>query len=380
MSPRLKKTMLIAWVCFNLLIAAGTVASAYGGVVNPNVTPVPAVLAMTFRFWLIGNLLTMAVDLFVSRKTALIPLLAFICSYGPLRSVFPINLFTEKVTAQNADRSLSVVSYNVHTYLNYREDTSDNPRPKTDEEIAGNEMIDYLLSTNADILFLQESPTLKTNRTCNISISQSAEMAARYPYVHQVKDEMIVSKYPLEPIDIPIDPNNGRRIVAAKADIDGHQTLLMCVHLQSLLLTNDDKELYMDLTEGEAKHKIKKVRSQLLSKLASAFRLRADQAAFIREKIDSIGIETVILGGDFNDIADCYAMRKIAGSDFHNAFNDAGNGMIITYHDDRFYFHIDHILYRGPLKAVEFEKGKCPASDHYPVEAMFLWDEKSNRK
>lgn len=81
----------------------------------------------------------------------------------------------------------------------------------------------------------------------------------------------------------------------------------------------------------------------------------------------------MIVAGDFNDIPGCYALRELCRDDFRNAFTEAGCGPIVTYHANRFYFHIDHIVYRGNMEAVAYRRGDCEASDHYPVIATFRW-------
>lgn len=148
------------------------------------------------------------------------------------------------------------------------------------------------------------------------------------------------------------------------------------MHLQSIGLNDDDKELFRDLTEGEVegRRKMSRVKHQLLGKLSHAFKERAKQARLLRSQIDSIGIENVIVAGDFNDIPGCFALRELCRDDFRNAFTDAGCGPTITYHANRFYFHIDHVVYRGNMKAIGYRRGNCPNSDHYPVTVTFRWD------
>lgn len=115
------------------------------------------------------------------------------------------------------------------------------------------------------------------------------------------------------------------------------------------------------------------MKSQLLSKLAEAFKIRAQQARAVRNVVDSIG-GPFIVAGDFNDIPDCFAVRTIRGKDMHDAYADAAFGPAITYHGDRFYFRIDQVLYRGPFQAVGIERGSINSSDHNPLLTTFLFD------
>ena len=155
--------------------------------------------------------------------------------------------------------------------------------------------------------------------------------------------------------------------------IMGHKTLVVSVHFQSIGLNSDDKALFHQLTEGEGARKVKEVKQQLLGKLSLAFRERAKQARLLREQIDSLNVENVIIAGDFNDIPDCYAMRLLAKEDFKSAFATAGCGPTHTYYGNRFFFNIDHILYRGKMHAVGYERQKEGNSDHYPIEVKFIW-------
>ena len=59
----------------------------------------------------------------------------------------------------------------------------------------------------------------------------------------------------------------------------------------------------------------------------------------------------------------------------HDAYAEAALGPAITYGKNRFYFRIDHMLYRGDFHVNEIHKGKPVGSDHYPLMATFVWDE-----
>ena len=59
--------------------------------------------------------------------------------------------------------------------------------------------------------------------------------------------------------------------------------------------------------------------------------------------------------------------------DMRDTFTECGNGFAHTYHDNRFYFKIDHIMYRGSLDAVAWKRDKSGDSDHYPQVATFVW-------
>jgi endonuclease/exonuclease/phosphatase (EEP) superfamily protein YafD len=55
-------------------------------------------------------------------------------------------------------------------------------------------------------------------------------------------------------------------------------------------------------------------------------------------------------------------------------YTEVCTGPDITFYANRFYFRIDHVLYRGALSPVRQERGKVKYSDHYPVLTRFLLD------
>jgi orotate phosphoribosyltransferase len=55
-----------------------------------------------------------------------------------------------------------------------------------------------------------------------------------------------------------------------------------------------------------------------------------------------------------------------------------GQNLTFTYNRNRLYFRIDHVLYRGALRAVNVRcehSGTGSHSDHYPLLTTFVWTE-----
>lgn len=361
----------------NIAAATGMLLAAYGGKIDPETTSVPAILAMTFPAWLILTVTLLIIDLFTRsiKRQAWIPALALVAATGPILDYAPLNFRFSSTDNKSADsKEFTLMSYNVFELLDMTLDSAARAdRHKSDKP---NPTIACILESGADILALQECPKIRANRYLNITEGQADSMNTMYPYRHLFMGENVYSRYPLTPIDIKQPDSPYAWFSAAVADIEGNPTLIISVHLQSIGLNDDDKELFSDLTEGEVegRRKMSRVKHQLLGKLSHAFKERAKQARLLRSQIDSIGIENVIVAGDFNDIPGCFALRELCRDDFRNAFTDAGCGPTITYHANRFYFHIDHVVYRGNMKATGYRRGNCPNSDHYPVTVTFRWD------
>lgn len=380
MGPAAKRILRIGGYAANIAAGAATLCAAYGGMVDPMVSTIPAIFAMSFPFWVGVAVVLAIVDLLAKcRKMALIPAAALILCAGPLMSYAPVNLMKKSVDSRDSSKVFTLVSFNVANLIGTRTH-QEAAELYTAPGAPSNEIVDYIIGCGADLVITQEFPPLTPSRYLGFTEAQIDTLLTLYPhslvpaFSKETQNEhrcKIFSKFPLRRVAIP-GCSGFSEWSAAMVDIRGTETLVIDVHLQSIGLTPKDRELYVELTEGEGRGKMGEVRHTLLSKLSKAMRLRADQARALRHAIDSIGAPNVIVSGDFNDIPGCYAMREIAGDDFRNAFNDAANGPMITFHSDRFYFHIDHILYRGAMEAVDLRRGDCSASDHYPVRAAFL--------
>ncbi len=373
----IKRNITIAVLVMNLILAAITITAAYGGKVDPETSTIPAILAMTFPGWVILTLLTLVFDLWLFRRMSFIPLVTIIACLAPILSFSPLNFSTVKLTPQQEKESFTLMSYNVFGLVDFNDFSHWN---KTHEQLkhetrAGivNPTLSFIINEAPDIACLQEFPPAIPNPTNHISTQQMDSIYAIFPHRTGVNGENVYSRFPLYPIDLRQPESDYCWFGAAMVHIMGHKTLVVSVHFQSIGLNSEDKALFHELTEGEGATKVKEVKQQLLGKLSHAFKERAKQATLLREQIDSLNVENVIIAGDFNDIPDCYALRILAQEDFKSAFAIAGCGPTYTYHGNRFFFNIDHILYRGKMHAVSYKRQKEGNSDHYPLEVKFIW-------
>lgn len=383
MSPKIKRNLTIAVFAFNIILAAITILAAYGGKFDPDTTTIPAILAMTFPGWVILTVMLLIADLLFFRRMTFIPLITIIVSLSPILAFSPLNLLPAKLTDKEKERSFTMMSYNVLGMADFmapQPDPSEPPKRHCDllEEMrAGqlNKTLSYILDTAPDLACLQEAPPAIPLAYHHVSTEQIDSLCTIFPHRTGYNGENVYSRFPLYPVDLRQPESVYSWFGGAMVDIMGHKTLVISVHLQSIGLNSEDKELFHELTEGQSATKVKQVKRQLLSKLSYAFKERASQARLLREQIDSLNVENVIIAGDFNDIPDCYALRLLAQDDFKSAFTIAGCGPTYTYHGNRFFFNIDHVLYRGNMKAVEYRRAKEGHSDHYPVEVRFVWND-----
>lgn len=357
----------IAGIAVNIFVGLLTVASAYGGTVNPDVTVIPSMLAMIFPAMLLLTLLLTAVNCIWWRRRALIGAATLLVCAGPILTYCPLNFFrpSEESIAARTDRVLKIMSFNVLGFHDFSgtvtDSTSDNPTAR------------FVLQCDPDIVLLQESAPLFRTDARPFSAADTTALRARYPYIYNSRRGMaILSKHPFERVEVCVGDENAFDVCRYDVDIHGTRIHLFNVHLQSIGLTGEDIAVYRNMTHGDAPGGgMGELRRGILRKLGSAFRARALQAHGIRDELNATD-GNIILAGDFNDIPGSYAAREIQGSDLTDAYRHAGLGPAITYHADRLFFRIDQIFYRGDMEALRVDALHCPTSDHYPLLAYFL--------
>lgn len=367
-----RSTILALGVGLNLAVAMLTIFSAYGGTFNPEERVIASMAAMVLPLLLIAGIVLSAIDLLFDKRLILVIAAGWAVSLPSILVFSPLHFWKPALTEQQQKDSFTFLTYNVLHFWDFRGE--DYPG------VERNETLDYILSTDADVVNIQEYDVLDTKGPWKIKESQVDSLKTLYPYQYTDLDlkYALFSKYPFEQIELHTPREARLAMLGFKLNIKGHEIHLINVHLKSIGLTPEDKTLYkeaLDLpaTKSELKRELKEVKSQLLSKLSEAFKIRTIQARTARNIVDSIG-GPFIVAGDFNDIPNCYAVRTIKGKDMHDAYAEAAFGPTITYHGDKFYFRIDQILYRGPFKAVDIERGDISSSDHNPLLATFVFD------
>lgn len=356
------------FVAANILLAAAMIFTAYGGMINPLKTTVGSIAAMIFPVMLALTIVAAVVNVIWYRRMFAVNLVSLVVCVGPILTFCPLNIFRPSVESieESGMPTLKVMTFNTLNFMTFEESAGD--RAISD---SGNPTFEYILSQDADIVLCQEAEDIVKAQLHGVTTRQHSELMSRYPYQDVSRRGMaILSKYPFK--EVAVDVRDRNQLDLQRYDVSvGEMTIhVFNLHMQSIGLTSQDKELYRHITEGETSGGVRQIRSNLVSKLSAAFRSRAVQAEDVRSAVDMVD-GTVILCGDFNDIPGSYAARTIAGSDMTDAYRHAGLGPCITYHADRFYFRIDHIFYRGDIDALRVWKGDCNTSDHYPMLAIF---------
>ncbi|WP_279150668.1 endonuclease/exonuclease/phosphatase family protein [Muribaculum intestinale] len=356
-------------LAFDILVAAGLLLSAYGGAIDPNKSVWPQIFGMTFPAWIILMLVMVPVSFIIWRKSALLPTAALLIAMPAILTISPFHIGGALSQSERAS-SFSVMTYNVYGFVDHEFESDDSGGKGAKESRSLQQIID----TQPDIVCIQEG--YNPNYRFKLQMDTINKI---YPYSNFIPEggEIIFSKYPFKIVPTPQPAWHTAHYSAYELDVDGHPLLVVNCHLQSIGLTPDDKALYRELTdkriESPTRSELSKVKNSILSKLAIAFKLRAEQARHIRQFLEEHP-GNAILVGDFNDVQGNYAYRCICSAGMRDAYADSGFGPTITYIDNRFYFHIDQIFYRGDMRAVDIVRGDIKSSDHYPMTATFVWN------
>ena len=347
------------------IVAIIYVMSAYGGVADPMDSAILPLLGLGFPITLALMLVLLAMWLCLRKWwIAAMTAAAILAGAGPLLTFSPLNVGVP--TPATGERTFKVLTYNVMNFTDY-----------SGIQHEPNRTIQYILDVDADCVCLQEAAQEREFGTSTAVKGMLPLIEAKYPYIYRKKGDVVLfSKYPFTETADTVVIDKYVRARGWRLDVGGMPITVLSCHLESIRLTETDKDLYRKLTKFKNMSTVddlEEVRETLVSKLSRAFRSRSLQAREIRGILDN-SCGNVILCGDFNDTPGSFAYRTIMGDDMRDAYADCALGPTITYHSNRFFFRIDHILYRGNLTAVDIERGKIDSSDHYPLIATFRLD------
>lgn len=227
-----------------------------------------------------------------------------------------------------------------------------------------NEVIQYLMSQDADVICLQEVDVYKDAQFLTLPEVRQT-LSKKYPYsyidfsVYNKRHQygtMVWAKYPLinkQSIHYETQGNLSNRCDM----VVGKDTLrIINNHLESYKLESEDLK---DVDRIEAKWK-------------RAIPLRNAQARVVRREIEASPYPVIVVG-DFNSVALSFAYWHISAG-LHDAWNETHFWEWgATYEYKGIGLRIDYILCSDPLKPVACEVKETTGSDHKPVVAKLVW-------
>lgn len=347
------------WV-WTLLLAVVTLLAAYGGTIPPDIWALPSVLTLAYPYLALLLLLTGIVWLCMRRFIPAIICGVALLAGGPaLSSNLPVA--TQKDAGQG-EKEFSLLSFNIMRGHDARK-----------KDLGRNRTFEYILHSGADIVCVQELVEFSSEWVPDLTKQLQDSIRRRYPYIVQDPDAdlAIFSRFPAKLVKSESASSWMKVYDLYELQVYGRRLSIINVHLASYMLTGKERKVVTDIHGvRSARNSVREFKGSIIGKLKESFRARAKDAKVVRNAVNSV-TGPLIVCGDFNDVPSSWAYRVICGKDLHDAYRETGLGMMVTYNLHGFYFHIDQVLYRGPLRALSVEKGDIDSSDHFPLLARF---------
>lgn len=341
------------------ILLALTITAAYGGYVHPDIWAIPSILTLALPYLagltFAAGIIWLACGRFFMAGFAALTI--FIC-WGPISTVSP---FGHSRGIDEGEKEFTIASYNILHGIDLQKPDAGECRG-----------LQWVLRSGADIVCLQEFSDLNLKTVPGLTESLADSLKTAYPYriTDPHKGLMLLSKFPAEKISLRDNPF---LYDAYSIEAEGRKLTVFNVHLASYKLTDEETDIVTRIKGvRSAKRSVEELKGSVLAKLKQSFRNRAQDAATLRSDAEKIE-GPLIICGDFNDVPASWCYRQVMGSDMNDAYTETNSGPMVTYNKHRFLFHIDQMLYRGPLKAVDLSRGNQKNSDHYPLLATFAF-------
>lgn len=347
---------LLGWILLgvNSIVVLLFFLSAYSPYIDPQEHPLLSCAGLAFPIFLLLIVLFFFFWLLVYRRYTLLSLLAVVACWQAVRTYVPMNIFADK----KPEHAIKFLSYNTMAFGNREAHTRENP----------NDVLDYLANSDADIICLQEYIWGDRLKKKDVDYAmRSYKYKHYYSFANDLNGLGVYSRYPiLSAVPIKYESQSNASI-AYRIKVGDDTLLVVNNHLESNKIAEADKVAYENMMDDPNKQNLKTGAVQLLKKVTEAAAIRSAQADSVAGVVRNFKGQGVIVCGDFNDSPISYSHRVI-GEHLNDAFVESGNGLGISYHRNRFYFRIDHILASKNLEAYECTVDRSiSASDHYPI-------------
>lgn len=342
----------------NLVVLGLFVGAAYSDHISPLTSIYPSYLGITFPFIFLAVILFLVYWVMRLKWYALIGIGVIAMCWEPVTRYLPYHIMNQPAT----EADIRLLTYNTCGL------------GQNGGKDVGKEILAFINNEDPDIVCLQEYTFFR--RPDGLTEKKIRKALAKYPYyhynpaTHNYRSGLaIFSKFPIrrtQAINYESLYNNS---CLYELDVHGQRITVINNHLESNQLSKEDKEFYNEMIHHFDSNKIDEFRSTLIHKLGKAYRVRAVQADTLKHIIDRQK-NPIIVCGDFNDTPISYCYQTIRGN-LRDAYRDSGFGLGITYHENKFLFRIDHILYSDFFRASGAKVHHVDYSDHYPVSATF---------
>ena len=337
----------------NIIFVCIMFVAGYSDHLNPNSFPLLSVAGLTLPIFIFSVVAFMLFWLLIKPKYTIISIVGLLLCYSPIRSYFPINIKHE-----TTEKTIKVLSYNVMMFA-----LCDNYYDKN------NEILQYMLQSDADIICLQEAQTEP-----DIYDMLKREMSKKNYYTDSVKKSksfntlILFSKYPILGHEKILYESKSNQSVAYYLNIDGDSVMVINNHFESNRISKKEKnDIRQIIRGGMSKDSIKADAKLLISKLIEANKTRSRQVDSVAKFIDNSKIKSIIVCGDFNDNPNSYTHWQL-NRRLTDCYRESASGLGFSYKHGGINVRIDNIMCTKNFRPYECKvDSKIPFSDHFPI-------------
>lgn len=272
------------------------------------------------------------------------------------RYLYPKSAIAEGTS--DYSHKLQLITYNTHRMGNFR-------KPKK------NEVIQYLLACDADVICLQEVEVYHDEQYLTEADLLRAFRKYPYSYVgYKISNSRrkfgnaIFSKYPLiNKRKVEYDSRSNGSLVADVV-VRGDTIRLINNHLESMRIESRDID---SVVQSRSIHS-----GRLEEKIRYASSVRHKQAVAVHEEIEQSPYPIIVLG-DLNSLPLSWTYLTVRNG-LKDCFLRCSNLRIgATMNYLNLPFRIDYVFCSEELEPWGFEVDRIDASDHYPIRATIVW-------
>ncbi|AXT55976.1 endonuclease [Aquimarina sp. AD1] len=320
----------------NSLVAFALLISYLLPYVSPQTFPLLSVLSLAVPILIVVNALFLLYWAVLLKRKMLLSLIVLVLGISHITSLYKLS----GKSSDNTDKTLSLLSYNVHAFNRFKWIDSDEI-PKEISELVKTE--------NPDIFCAQEF-----YNNPDIDFTQ---YDYKYDYFHHRSKELalvIFSKFPFINKGSLSFEKTANNVIFADIVTDMDTVRVYNVHLQSHgISTKTD-----DLAKADSQ--------KLLKRIQTSFKKQQSQAEQLIDHMKSSPYKNIVMG-DFNNTAYSYIYDKIKSEDLQDTFKEAGKGFGKTFNFELFPARIDFILVPDDAEVIGFKSYDVELSDHYPI-------------
>jgi endonuclease/exonuclease/phosphatase family metal-dependent hydrolase len=380
MVPLIRRFTKRFFIISNLLTVAIFLVACLAAYCNPVTYWWVALLGVGFIFLTIILVFFIVFWLLFRSKWVFLPIAALITGWFQIYALFAFNPFST-FTRAKAPNSFRVLTWNVSRF----DEMNKQLKGGTSDRL---KIFNFIKSQDADIVCVQEFFESRRPDLFDLNIPYFVKIL-NYPYHYFARDHVVpngsyehgvalFSRYPITDtfrLRFPVTDSlkASESLIRATIDINGQRINVFTTHLQSFLFSGNDYRGLRMIKKADNKDSVVEASKGIIAKFRRSYGFRSQQADLVSEQLNKSQYPEIICG-DFNDVPNSYTYFTIKG-DRQDAFVKKSFGLGRTFVFISPTLRIDYILADEQLNVLQYKKTRLPYSDHFPLVADFTFKE-----